>query len=81
MIQQQNPASDSSRLRRATVQYGVPYYTTVAAAKAAVRAVEALRAGPLGVKSLQEYHAGSITKDPSTRAEGRSRSGAGATAT
>jgi carbamoyl-phosphate synthase large subunit len=56
-------ASDSSRLRRATVQYGVPYYTTVAAAKAAVRGIEALRAGPLSVRPLQEYHAqGSVTE-------------------
>ena len=50
-------ASDSSKLRRATVQHFVPYYTTVAATKAAVRAIEALRAGPMAPKSLQEYHA------------------------
>ena len=63
-------ASDSSRLRRATVQYNVPYYTTVAAAKAAVRAIESLRAGPIGVRSLQEYH-GTVSQN----AAGRSSAG------
>jgi carbamoyl-phosphate synthase large subunit len=65
-------ASDSSRLRRATVQYSVPYYTTVAAAKAAVRAIEALRSGPTAAKPLQEYHAAARTATSGTTPAGNS---------
>jgi hypothetical protein len=35
----------------------VPYFTTVAAATAAVAAIEASVSGPFEVCSLQEYHA------------------------
>jgi carbamoyl-phosphate synthase large subunit len=48
-------ATDSSKMRRAAVQYGVPYYTTLAAASAAVRAILAMKRGGLGVAPLQEY--------------------------
>ena len=34
---------------------GVPYYTTISAARAAVGAIAQLRAGKMGVRSLQEY--------------------------
>ena len=34
---------------------GIPYYTTLSAAKAAVGAIAELRSGPLEVRSLQEY--------------------------
>src|SRR5690606_26589734 len=47
---------DSRSLRRQTLMSGVPYCTTIAAAAAAVEAVEAQRSTPLSVRSLQEYH-------------------------
>jgi carbamoyl-phosphate synthase large subunit len=48
---------DSKSLRRQTLLSGIPYFTTIAAATAAVGAVEARRHQPLTVRSLQEYHA------------------------
>ncbi|MCZ7678445.1 MAG: carbamoyl-phosphate synthase large subunit [Sandaracinaceae bacterium] len=47
---------DSYSLRRATLMSGVPYFTTIAAASAAVGAIEAGRDSALTVRSLQEYH-------------------------
>ncbi|MCA9606389.1 MAG: ATP-grasp domain-containing protein, partial [Myxococcales bacterium] len=47
---------DSYSLRRTTLTVGVPYFTTIAAATAAVSAIEARREAPLTVRSLQEYH-------------------------
>ncbi|MEC7522605.1 MAG: carbamoyl-phosphate synthase large subunit [Myxococcota bacterium] len=49
---------DSFSLRRATLVSGVPYFTTIAAATAAVGAIETRRESPLTVRSLQEYHQG-----------------------
>jgi len=34
----------------------IPYFTTVAAAAAAVKCIQALRSGSLDVESIQEYH-------------------------
>jgi carbamoyl-phosphate synthase large subunit len=48
---------DSYSMRRQALVSGVPYFTTVAAATAAVAAIEASSQGPLEVRSLQEYHA------------------------
>ncbi|MBZ0119096.1 MAG: carbamoyl phosphate synthase large subunit, partial [Sandaracinaceae bacterium] len=48
---------DSYSLRRATLMAGVPYFTTIAAAAAAVAAIQSRRETPLTVRSLQEYHA------------------------
>jgi carbamoyl-phosphate synthase large subunit len=47
---------DSYSIRRTTLIQGIPYFTTISAAKAAVRGIEALKAKPLQVKSIQEYH-------------------------
>jgi carbamoyl-phosphate synthase large subunit len=47
--------ADSFSLRRTAVTHGIPYYTTVAGARAAVEAVAALRAGNLEVAPLQSY--------------------------
>ncbi|MFN7702480.1 MAG: carbamoyl phosphate synthase large subunit, partial [Deltaproteobacteria bacterium] len=47
---------DSYTLRRQTLVSGIPYFTTIAAAAAAVDALEARRVGPLAVRSIQEYH-------------------------
>jgi len=46
---------DSFDLRRAALMNKIPYFTTVAGAKAAVRAIEALRSGSLAVAPLQAY--------------------------
>ncbi|MBW2378116.1 MAG: carbamoyl-phosphate synthase large subunit [Deltaproteobacteria bacterium] len=48
---------DSRSMRRQTVMSDVPYFTTIAAAVAAVDAVEARRFRPPSVCSIQEYHA------------------------
>jgi carbamoyl-phosphate synthase large subunit len=56
---------DSYSLRRQTLLAGIPYFTTIAAAAAAVAALEARREAPLTVRSLQEYHA--ALKRPSLR--------------
>jgi carbamoyl-phosphate synthase large subunit len=47
---------DSAAIRRAALQRGLPYFTTLAALRAAAGAVAALRAGSIGVRSLQEIH-------------------------
>jgi carbamoyl-phosphate synthase large subunit len=47
---------DSYSIRRETLMKGVPYFTTVTGARAAVGAIEAARAGRAGARSLQEYH-------------------------
>ncbi|MBP6818137.1 MAG: carbamoyl-phosphate synthase large subunit [Ferrovibrio sp.] len=46
---------DSFDLRRTALMNKIPYFTTVAGAKAAVRAIEALRSGSLAVAPLQAY--------------------------
>ncbi|MBX3270940.1 MAG: carbamoyl-phosphate synthase large subunit [Sandaracinaceae bacterium] len=52
----QQAIRDSYSLRRTALTSGVPYFTTIAAATAAVSAIEARRQGTLTVCSLQEYH-------------------------
>ncbi|GAB4205290.1 MAG: carbamoyl-phosphate synthase large subunit [Sandaracinaceae bacterium] len=47
---------DSYSLRRQTLVSGIPYFTTIAAAAAAVDALEARREGPLAVRAIQEFH-------------------------
>ncbi len=46
---------DSKSLRRAALMMKVPYYTTVAGARAAVEGIDAIRKGQLEVASLQSY--------------------------
>ncbi|HEX7560044.1 MAG TPA: carbamoyl-phosphate synthase large subunit, partial [Usitatibacter sp.] len=46
---------DSFDIRRTALVRGIPYYTTLSAAKAAVGAIAELRSGRLEVRSLQEY--------------------------
>jgi carbamoyl-phosphate synthase large subunit len=46
---------DSYSIRRTTLTQSIPYFTTLSAAKAAVRGIQALKAKPLQVKSIQEY--------------------------
>ena len=47
--------ADSFSLRRTALTHNIPYYTTVAGARAAVQAIGALRAGSLEVAPLQSY--------------------------
>jgi carbamoyl-phosphate synthase large subunit len=49
-------ARDSLALRRAALQRGLPYFTTLAALRAAAGAIRATRLGSIGVRSLQEIH-------------------------
>jgi len=48
---------DEKAIRRTALELGLPTMTTIAAAKAAVAGIRALKAHPAGVMSLQEYHA------------------------
>ncbi|MFA5072560.1 MAG: carbamoyl-phosphate synthase large subunit [Nitrospirota bacterium] len=47
---------DSYSIRRTTLMKGIPYFTTLSAAKAAVRGIATIKKGTIRVKSLQEYH-------------------------
>jgi carbamoyl-phosphate synthase large subunit len=49
-------ADDNSEVRKAAIQYKIPYITTTAAAIAAARGIAARREGAPQVKSLQAYH-------------------------
>jgi carbamoyl-phosphate synthase large subunit len=47
---------DDSYIRKTSIRLKLPYITTLAAAMAAARGIEAIRKGREAVKSLQEYH-------------------------
>ena len=47
--------ADSFDIRRSALLNGVPHYTTIAGARAAVHAIAALKAGTLEVAPLQSY--------------------------
>jgi carbamoyl-phosphate synthase large subunit len=47
--------TDSFDIRRSALTHGVPHFTTMAGARAAVHAIAALRAGTLDVAPLQSY--------------------------
>ena len=49
--------ADSFDIRRSALTHGIPHYTTMAGARAAVHAIAALRAGTLDVAPLQSYFA------------------------
>ncbi|AAB99391.1 carbamoyl-phosphate synthase, large subunit (carB2) [Methanocaldococcus jannaschii DSM 2661] len=49
--------SDGYYIRRAAVDLGIPYITTIPGAKAAVKAIEAVKTGELSVYSLDELDA------------------------
>ena len=52
--------SDSFDIRRSALTGGVPHYTTIAGARAAVHAIAAMKAGTLEVAPLQSYFRGSF---------------------
>ena len=47
---------DSFSIRRAALNRGVPYFTTLAGLRAAAGAIRALRKGTIGVRALQDVH-------------------------
>jgi carbamoyl-phosphate synthase large subunit len=49
--------SDDSYIRKSAIKFKIPYITTIAAALAAARGIEAFKKGRGTVKSLQQYHA------------------------
>ncbi|HML04139.1 MAG TPA: carbamoyl-phosphate synthase large subunit, partial [Methanobacterium sp.] len=49
-------ADDGYFIRRLAVELGIPYVTTLAGARAALAAIEKVKDGEVGVKSLNEYH-------------------------
>ena len=48
---------DSSSMRRAALQRGIPYCTTLAAARASADAIRAMSLESIGVRALQDVHA------------------------
>jgi carbamoyl-phosphate synthase large subunit len=48
---------DSAAIRRSALLRALPYFTTVAGARAAVGAIRGLRARSIGVRALQDIHA------------------------
>ena len=53
--------TDEGKIRATAIRNGVTMITTMTAAKAAVQAIAAMRAGTWGVKTLQEYGAAAST--------------------
>ncbi|NLV42552.1 MAG: carbamoyl-phosphate synthase large subunit [Candidatus Hydrogenedentes bacterium] len=53
---------DEKALRRAAIERGIPIMTTLAAARAGLAGIKALRESTAHVLSLQEYHAGTFGK-------------------
>jgi carbamoyl-phosphate synthase large subunit len=53
--------TDEGRIRASAVQHGVPCITTIQAAEAAVKAMEALREDGLNVQALQDRFAAAPT--------------------
>jgi len=50
------PKREGYEIRRAAVEYNVPYITTIPAALAAVKGAEAIEKGDMTIKPLQEYN-------------------------
>ncbi len=48
--------TEGYEIRRAAVDYGIPYITTIAGAMAAVKGIEAIKKSEMTIKSIQEYH-------------------------
>jgi carbamoyl-phosphate synthase large subunit len=55
---------DSASIRRSALLRSVPYFTTVAGARAAVGAIRALQSKSIGVRALQDIHASRLLKKP-----------------
>lgn len=48
-------ARDGYIIRRLAIELGIPYVTTLAGARAALNAIEAVQNNKINVKSLNEY--------------------------
>ena len=48
-------AKDGYIIRRLAIELGIPYVTTLAGARAALNAIEAIQNNKIGVKSLNDY--------------------------
>ena len=48
--------NDSYSIRRSALTKGIPYYTTISGAKAAISGIEALQKRSIEIRSIQEYH-------------------------
>jgi carbamoyl-phosphate synthase large subunit len=65
---------DSASIRREALQHGLPYFTTMPGARAAVMGIEAIMRSGLTIRSLQEYQ--NPPPDPSSlKGEGKGRCG------
>jgi carbamoyl-phosphate synthase large subunit len=49
-------ADDGYYIRRMAIEMGIPYVTTLAGARAVLNAIEHVKEGEIGIKSLNEYH-------------------------
>jgi carbamoyl-phosphate synthase large subunit len=59
--------ADSYYIRRTSLVYNIPYFTTLAAARAVAHAISNLIGDELGVRSLQEYHGSQRDRVPGAR--------------
>ncbi|MCE0744953.1 carbamoyl-phosphate synthase large subunit [Acetobacter sicerae] len=59
-VQGGQSVKDSYDIRRSALTMGVPNFTTMAGARAAIHAIAAMREGPLEVAPLQSYFSGSF---------------------
>ena len=56
-----DPARDGYQIRRAAIDLGIPYITTLTGARAAVQGIESMLKGKIDIRSLNEYNA-QVTK-------------------
>ena len=49
---------DDVAVRRAAIMNGIPYTTTLSAARAAAAGIAALQSSELSVRAVQDYHLG-----------------------
>ncbi len=54
--------AESYSIRRTALTLNIPYTTTLAGARATAQAIEAMRAGQMDVKTIQEYHQEAVLK-------------------
>ena len=59
-VQDHASQADSYSIRKTVLHGGIPYFTTLAGAKAALSAIVSLQKGGMEVTSLQEYYTQSV---------------------
>jgi carbamoyl-phosphate synthase large subunit len=57
------PSLDAQHIRRSAVRYGIPYATTIAASRASVEAIRAMKSGDFRIAPLKELYARSPGKE------------------